>query len=133
VTTTESIHWLYEVDWASTAQKSEVLKHLAGRLDPEFEASLLNRPGSLRGTEGLRAFGEAVENDFVELEYEPRRVADASDDQVVVAGELHGRARTTGLEVTAEFAHLWTLRDGRVRRISALSDPDEALGQLEEG
>jgi ketosteroid isomerase-like protein len=59
-----------------------------------------------------------------------RLVLDAiheSGDKVVALLHQTGRSRTTGLPVEMAFAQVWTLRDGRYRRMQMYSDIEQAL------
>jgi uncharacterized protein len=52
---------------------------------------------------------------------EPRRWLDAGED-VIVLGEYHGTHETTGKSMKAAFAHVYSLRDGRVIRFEQYTD-----------
>ncbi|WP_433194713.1 nuclear transport factor 2 family protein [Nocardia sp. CA-107356] len=43
-------------------------------------------------------------------------------DSVVVTGHYRGSARTTGKQVTAEFAHIWHIADGKLRTLHQYTD-----------
>jgi uncharacterized protein len=45
-----------------------------------------------------------------------------SGDRVVVLGAYRGRAKTTGKDFTAQFAHVWTLRSGKIVRLQQCAD-----------
>lgn len=122
-TATERTRWLYEVDWANSEEKASVPARARPFVEPDFRVELLTgrRWGPVRGLEGLQVFGEAVEEDFVELEYEAQDVKRTEGDQVIVTGEVHGRGRTSGLEMSAEFSHEWTFRNGLATEIKALA------------
>jgi hypothetical protein len=45
-----------------------------------------------------------------------------SGDRVIALGNYTGRAKGTGKEFTARFAHVWTLRDGRIIRLQQCAD-----------
>ena len=121
-TAIERTSWLYDVDWASSEDKASVASRAGPFVEPDIRVELLTgrRWGPGRGLEGLQVFGEAVEEDFVELAYEARDVTGLEDDQVIVTGEVHGRGRTSGLKMSAEFSHEWTFRDGLATAIRAL-------------
>ncbi len=46
----------------------------------------------------------------------------ADGDRVVAVGHYRGVHRRTGRRVDAEFAHVWTVRDGRVARFQSVMD-----------
>jgi ketosteroid isomerase-like protein len=45
-----------------------------------------------------------------------------SGDRVIALGTYLGRARATGKDFTARFAHVWTLRDGKIVRLQQCAD-----------
>lgn len=51
----------------------------------------------------------------------PEQWLDA-DNHVVVLGTESGRYKQTGKQVRAQFAHVWSLRDGRVIRFQEYTD-----------
>jgi hypothetical protein len=122
-TTVAPVSWLYNVDWASTEEKAAAFGDAGALVDPDLRIQLLTgrRWGPLRGMQGLAVFGEAIEEDFVELEYHPRDVDQASAEHVIVNGEVQGRGRISGLAMSADFSHEWTLRNGRATEVKALA------------
>jgi ketosteroid isomerase-like protein len=95
---------------------------------PEFESQLSPQLGErvLAGVEGLEMFVEAVEQDFSEFHYDADEVEEVGEDQVLVLGRIVARARATGMPLSGEFGHIWTVRDGRAARVEAHRDRDEA-------
>lgn len=45
-----------------------------------------------------------------------------SGDHVIALGDYSGRVRKSGKRFTARFAHVWTLRDGRIVRLQQCAD-----------
>src|SRR5262245_20830687 len=45
-----------------------------------------------------------------------------SGDRVIALGSYTGRAKATGKEFTARFAHVWTLQDGLIVRLQQCAD-----------
>ena len=55
----------------------------------------------------------------------------AEGDQVVALGRLQGRTRDAAVPIDVPFAHVWTVRDGRLDRLRIFTDTAvlaEALG-----
>jgi hypothetical protein len=65
---------------------------------------------------------EGLEN----LRQVPERFID-SGDRVVVFVRTEARFRTTGLELSEEWAHLCTMRDGKIVRVQQFRERAEAL------
>jgi uncharacterized protein len=45
-----------------------------------------------------------------------------SGERVIALGSYSGRARKTGKQFTARFAHVWTLQDGLIVRLQQCAD-----------
>jgi ketosteroid isomerase-like protein len=85
-------------------------------------------PGVYRGREGFRRWVEAVDEVWDGLE--PRLIEIVGDpgDHVVTAIRLSGRGRGSGVEAEMEGFQVWTLRDGRIVRVTGgYRDRAEAL------
>ena len=52
-------------------------------------------------------------------------------DRVLVNIRLTAVGRGSGAEVSARYAHLWTMREGRGARVDAFYDPEKALREFE--
>jgi ketosteroid isomerase-like protein len=78
------------------------------------------------GVEAASQFMHEWRDSWDEWEWEVRSIHAAADKVVAV---LHraGRSKSTGVRVEMEFAQLFTLEDGRQKRMEMYSDPDEAL------
>jgi ketosteroid isomerase-like protein len=48
-------------------------------------------------------------------------------DRVVVPFRVHARGKESGIEVERRWAHIWTIRSGKVVRFEVSLDPAEAL------
>jgi ketosteroid isomerase-like protein len=107
----------------------DVLPHLHSALEivpsptfPETE--------TLSGSAGFMRFMSRWPEMFSDYEFTHERFWDAGE-QVVVA--LHERARATrggGITLDDRFAHVWTLKDGLVRRIQIFDDEAKALAAV---
>jgi ketosteroid isomerase-like protein len=52
-------------------------------------------------------------------------------DRVLVMIDMTAVGRQSGAEVSARYAHLWTMRDGLGIEVDAYYDPEKALRELE--
>ena len=119
---------MYGVDWAAIRSRREGFDELRAMVTPDFESRLSPELGEriLAGVQGLEMFVEAVEEDFREFHYEAEELHEVGDDQVLVLGRIVARARATGMPLSGEFGHIWTVRDGLATRVKAHRDRDEA-------
>ena len=102
-------------------------------LDPEME---WHEPqpspdaGTHRGREGFESFFRGWMDSFEEFRVEPERVVERGDKLIAVVRQS-GRGRSSGVEVDARLAHVWTVEDGRAVRFEAVPDPEAALADGE--
>jgi uncharacterized protein len=54
----------------------------------------------------------------------------AQGDRVVSLGEYSGKFKATGKSMTAPFAHVWRVRDGRLARFDMYTDTAKVLEAL---
>lgn len=119
---------------AATAAVGALYDEIRGAKDPERLAALLHPDVVFDIADGLPYGGRhhgvpavlqhvwgAVAEDF-EVEPVPEELLSVGDDAVLALGMYRGRARATGRELAAGFAHLWTVTDGRVSRLRHYTD-----------
>jgi ketosteroid isomerase-like protein len=76
-----------------------------------------SRSGSEQVAQYFKEFGQAVEI----TAFEPRQFF-AQAEQVVVLGHYSGRVRTTGGVIESEWAHAFTLRNGKIANFHGYED-----------
>ena len=98
--------------------------------DVEFDWSRrLLDPMVIRGYEGVRRFFEEVDGIFDEIVFEEDEILDFGDDVLVVStGRFRGRS--SGVDVTAHGAILWTVRDAKLARFRFYQTKEDALEDL---
>jgi uncharacterized protein len=98
-------------------------------LDPEVVYDLSRRtfdPLVFRGHEGVRDFLTLVREQWASRRMEPQELIDAGD-KVVASVRLVGVGKQSGVETTANAAHVWTLREGKIVRLTVFQTMEEAL------
>jgi uncharacterized protein len=107
-----------------------------GKLDPDFEflapevefhlsGAFLDLDPVYRGHDGIGKLNDQLNAPWEEISLVPERVVDLGG-RVLVLSHFHATGRD-GIDVTLPFAHVWTLRNGRVLRMDAFSDQQDAL------
>ena len=98
--------------------------------DPDYEfdntelwPDLAEVLGLEAAQEAMREYWEMFDGYHVELE----EVIHADEGRVVVVVRDGGRMRGTDAEVWNRFFHAWTLRDGRIVRLSVHTDRNRSL------
>src|ERR671921_866424 len=102
--------------------------------DVEFDVSRdlfgpLVGGGHYRGPEGVRAWMLDFYAAWEQMDMTCEELIDAGDDVVVVL-HVHGRGRTSGIEVEYSPAGVWTVRDGRIVKVVWHAGRDEALASV---
>ena len=83
--------------------------------------NIITYAGTYRGTEQVAQFFSLL-NEAIDYEqFEPREFV-AQGDKVVVLGHDRGRVKPTGHSFEERWAHVVTLRDGKVTRFEAYND-----------
>ena len=102
---------------------------------PEIELVIADGPSPASAT-GLAGMAEAA-RDFVsafeDLRTKAEEYRELDDEQVLVLDHRSGRGKTSGLElnqIRTQGAHLFHIRDGKVRRLVRYMDRDRALADL---
>ena len=101
--------------------------------DFEFHAAQLF-PGIravYQGRKGLRDFWrEFIEEPWSELEIVVERSELLDDGRVIAQVRFRGIGAGSGAEVTVDYVHVATFRDGLVARIDGYRDWDEAIAAV---
>jgi ketosteroid isomerase-like protein len=98
-------------------------------LDPEIVYDVSRRtfdPLVYHGHEGVRQFVALMREQWASMRLEPQKFVD-TNDKVVVAVRLVGVGKESGVETTANAAHMWTFREGRIVRQTVFQTMEEAL------
>jgi ketosteroid isomerase-like protein len=119
---------IYGFDWVGIRSRSEGFDELRGLVAEDFDSQLTPELGQkvLSGVQGLEMFVEAVEQDFSEFRYDADEFDELGEDRVLVLGKMFVRARATGIPLSGDFGHIWTVRDGLASHVTAYRSWDEA-------
>lgn len=88
--------------------------------------------GTFRGRAGLAQFFAKVDEAMEAQSFEPQEYI-AQDDQVVVLGQYTWRAKPTGRTFSSNWAHVVTLRDGKIIRFREYTDTAAAVAAFSGG
>jgi ketosteroid isomerase-like protein len=127
-TRSELIARMYGFDWAGLRSRQEGFDELRDLVADDFNSQLSPELGErvLAGVQGLEMFVEAVEQDFSEFRYDADQLEEIGEDKVLVLGTIFAKARATGMPLSGDFGHIWTVRDGRAAQVQAHRDRDQA-------
>ena len=103
-----------------------------GFADPEIEwvmepTALDALPTPYRGIDGVMEFFEGLVEAFEQIHLTPERFFDRGDQGLVCFVRAKARARMAGIELDEQWAHLITVRDGRILRLQQFLDRFEGL------
>ena len=90
-------------------------------IDPEIPDA-----GEYRGLEGIRAYTIGFLQAWDTLTIAPKSIDDLGD-KILVEVEQTGVGKDSGVPVTLNYFHLWTLRDGSVVRLDSILREERAL------
>jgi ketosteroid isomerase-like protein len=99
--------------------------------DIEFDWSRrLLDPIVTHGYEGIQGFFEEVDSLFDEIAFEDEEYT-LLGDKVLVVSTGRFRGRTSGVEVSARGANVWTVRDDKLSSFRFYQTKEDALADLE--
>jgi ketosteroid isomerase-like protein len=100
--------------------------------DPEVEfLSVLAVSGRRYvGHDGIRQYFDDVAQAWAEWRVEVHRTAAAPDGRVAIVMTMHVRGKESGASWSEQTGHVWTLRDGKLRRNEPYRDPDDAWREV---
>jgi len=131
VTITELVIALYRA--LAAGDRAELARLVASDFEGTLTESLPSSIGGVhRGLEtmieeGWWAFGRTFA-----VRVEPVEWIECADGRLLVLGRYVGRARASGAPIDAAFAHLWTVRDGRLSAVWQLTDSALFLKALDQ-
>jgi ketosteroid isomerase-like protein len=106
-------------------------------LDPEIEFEpphdALEQRGTFKGHAAVRDRWDLLLEPFDDVRMEIEELIEADDETVVVVFRIRARGKASGAPVEMRLAHVIAVRDGKVVRMKAYLDPEEArrAAQLE--
>ena len=98
-------------------------------LDPDIEwhqPEPSPEAGTHTGRDSFERFLRGWIDSFDGFQVEPEQVIER-DDRLIAVVHQSGRGRSSGVQVDARLAHVWTVKEGRAIRWEAAS-VDDALG-----
>lgn len=116
----------YEAMNRAVAGKQDLASFVRESYDPEVVMEMGVLEGTIRGCDGVQKFIEEQAAIIAGLRSEPEEVIDAGD-RMVVPFRLSGRARSTDLPFEVHYAHVLTLRDGKILRLELYTSKAKAL------
>jgi ketosteroid isomerase-like protein len=106
---------------------------LAEGFDPQLEVLWRDRqtypdfPQHLRGLPEVIAFTEQYRDAWIDLVYELLELIELPDGRVVAFVRHRGRGRQSGVPIVVHFFELWTIRNGKARKIEFFRHRADAL------
>jgi uncharacterized protein len=98
-------------------------------LDPDVELDVTRRtfdPGVYRGHQSVRENLSLIMEQWATIRFEPEDFIVAGD-AVVVPVRFTGVGKRSGVETTANAAHIWTFRNGKIVHQTTFQTLTEAL------
>jgi uncharacterized protein len=98
--------------------------------DADFEAivppELSAEPDTYRGHDGIRRYFQSFQDAMDEIRFQPERFWDVGPS-VVALVRITAKGRQTAISVEQRIAQVWTIRDGRAKRVQTYASLSEAL------
>jgi ketosteroid isomerase-like protein len=99
--------------------------------DMVWDMSRMGLPdaASATGWSGLLAFFDTWTESFASQHIDAEEIVDGGERVLAMVRHV-GRGRTSGIDIDQRFAMVWTLRNGRARRMDMYLTRDEALDAM---
>lgn len=107
-----------------------LLAHAAPDVDWDATRAIAHT-GRFEGHEGVREYLDTLSGTWQEFSLEAEEFVPGGAGHVVVLGKVNGRLAGQDQPIVAHFAHVVTLRDGKVARVQILLDRESAMQELE--
>jgi ketosteroid isomerase-like protein len=91
------------------------------------ERTIPGQPQHLRGLPEILRFWEQMAGAWVELVIEPLEFTEAPDQRVVTLCRNRARGRESGVPIVFHSRQVWTIREGRLRRLEFFRHRADAL------
>jgi ketosteroid isomerase-like protein len=114
----ELVRRIYEA-WGRQESARRDLANDVEYVNPDYAVE----PGTRRGPKSF----SAVRDTYEDFELRPLPFIDAGDDRVVVLARYQGTGRASGVPLSGEQGHVWTIRGGLVTRFEWFHSHREAL------
>jgi uncharacterized protein len=82
--------------------------------------------GTHQGRDSFERFLRGWLESFDEFQVEPEQVVERGGRLIAVVRQT-GKGRSSGVQVDARLAHVWTVEAGKAVRWEAIANPEEAL------
>jgi ketosteroid isomerase-like protein len=100
-------------------------------VDPSFEVLIPGEvsaePDTYRGHEGVRRYFDTFAEAMADIRFTAERVWIAGEEDLVVELRLNAAGRQTGIPVEQRVFLVWTVRNGRARRVDTYASLAPAL------
>ena len=93
----------------------------------DFSNSRAPMRGVYRGRDQAREFLKSFLEPWASLEFVMEELIELEDGRILQAGGLRTRGDGSGVEVTAQGATIWTVRDGEIAAVKLYQSKEEAL------
>ena len=100
----------------------------AESFDPRCELRTYpDTPQHLRGASAVIAFAEKFRDDWIDVVQDPLELIEGPDGRVLAFIRQSARGRQSDVPIDIHFFEVWTIRDGRVRRLEYFRHRSDAL------
>jgi ketosteroid isomerase-like protein len=96
----------------------------------EFESMLGLTGRRYLGHAGINQYFDDVQSAWDDWSVDVEQTVGGPDGRVAIVMTMHARGRESGVPLAIRTAHIWTLKDGKLRRNQHFPDPERALEEL---
>jgi ketosteroid isomerase-like protein len=103
------------------------LESAAEDFEMDWSNSIGPAKGIYRGKEQVREAWTSFVEAFDELRWDPLEIIEVDESRLIAVNHVRMRGRGSGIEVDAKGAQLWTISEGKGRKLKLYQSKAEAL------
>lgn len=107
-----------------------LLEHLSPEIDWDATKAIAHT-GRFRGHEGVKEYLSTLSGTWEDFRLEAEEFVKGGEGHAVVLGKISGRLSGQEQAIEARFAHVVSMRGGKVVRLQILLDRESAMQELE--
>jgi ketosteroid isomerase-like protein len=111
----------------SSGDYEAALEWLSDDVVMDWTNSIGPAKGVYHGKDEIREVWDSFQDAFESVTWTPEEIIELDDDRLIVVNHVRMRGRGSGVEVDAVGAQLWTVENGKGKRLTLFQSKRDAL------
>ena len=114
-------------DLFNAKEVEQALDLVGDDIEMDWTNSIGPLQGVYRGRQGVLELWTSFLDAWESVRWDPEEIIEVDETRLIVLNHVRMRGRGSGVQVDARGAQLWTITDGKARRIVLFQSKAEAL------